>query len=72
MFLKLYLSKHQEKIWGVIGSPNSDLSELGVNGYILGKKMDFAKYCEGFIYLGCEFWDYNNQNIQYDGAINIV
>ena len=61
--LKLYLSKHQEKIWGVIGSPDSDLSELGVNGYILGQKMDFAKDCEGFIYLGCEFWNDNNQKI---------
>jgi len=61
--LKSYLSKHQEKIWGVIGSPDSNLSELGVNGYILGQKMDFAKECEGFIYLGCEFWNYNNQKI---------
>ena len=61
--LKLYLSKNQEKIWGVIGSPNSDLSELGVNGYILGPKMDFSKECEGFIYLGCEFWNDNNQTI---------
>ena len=61
--LKLYLSKHQEKIWGVIGSPDSDLKELGVNGYILGQKMDFAKDCQGFIYLGCEFWNDNNQKI---------
>ena len=61
--LKSYLSKNQDKIWGVIGSPDSDLSELGVNGYILGQKMDFAKDCEGFIYLGCEFWDDNNQKI---------
>jgi len=61
--LKSYLSKHQEKIWGVIGSPDSNLSELGVNGYILGQKMDFAKDCEGFIYLGCEFWNDDNQKI---------
>ena len=61
--LKLYISKHQEKIWGVIGSPDSDLKELGVNGYILGQKMDFAKDCQGFIYLGCEFWNDINQKI---------
>ncbi len=61
--LKSYLSKHQEKTWGVIGSPNSDLSELGANGFILGQKMDFANDCQGFIYLGSECWNNHNQNI---------
>ena len=61
--LKKYLKNEKNIIWGVIGSPGSDLDELGVEGYILGKDMDNINRCEGIIYLGCEFWSEKNQKI---------
>ena len=61
--LKDFLSNYLDKFWGVIGSPNSDLEELGVKGNILGKNMDGLEDSEGFIFLGSEFWDIEKQNI---------
>ena len=59
--LKDYLKNQDQIKWGVIGSPRSDLNELGVNGHILGESISKLNECEGIIYLGCEYWDQNKQ-----------
>ena len=68
--LKTHLKGEKEITWGVIGSPGSDLVELGINGHILGKNMNQIKKCEGVIYLGCEFWNHENQKILEDHISN--
>ena len=64
--LKIFLQDNEKKFWGVIGSPLSDLSELGVNGVLLGKNMNLIDKCDGFIYLGSEFWNLEKQNLLTD------
>ena len=59
--LKDYLKNQGQINWGVIGSPGSDLNELGVNGHILGESISKLNKCEGIIFLGCEYWDQNKQ-----------
>ena len=59
--LKDYLKNQGQINWGVVGSPGSDLNELGVNGHILGESISELNECEGIIYLGCEYWDQNKQ-----------
>ena len=67
--LKNHLKNEKKITWGVIGSPGSDIDELGISGYILGNNMKQIDKCEGIIYLGCEYWSNENQKILEDHVV---
>ena len=67
--LKNHLKNEKKITWGVVGSPGSDIDELGISGHILGKNMKQIDKCEGIIYLGCEYWSNENQKTLEDHVV---
>ena len=67
--LKNHLKNEKKITWGVVGSPGSDIDELGISGHILGKNMNQIDKCEGIIYLGCEYWSDKNQKTLEDHVV---
>ena len=68
--LKNEISYIKDKYWGVIGSPMSDVDELGIEGEILNRDLTNINECEGIIFLGSDNWDSTIQKKLYDCLVN--